>query len=80
VTDEGYRARLFCIEWHANLWRIHGTPIEWCEAMRHHCSEILDADYYGEPRPQTDDPELHRMERYLDRVFSSPFSGLVSYE
>lgn len=80
MTERGYRSRLACIEWHANLWLKCGTPIERCEAMRHHCSEVLDADYYGMRRPIPDDPEIARMEAYLDQVFTSPNPALVSWE
>lgn len=80
MTSEGYRARIFCIEWHANLWRIYGTPLERCEAMMRHCSENVSADFYGEPRLTSDDPEIERMQAYLDQVFSSPHRGPVSFE
>lgn len=69
MTAAGFRARIYAVEWHANLWRLHGTPVPACERMMRHCSECIEADYYGVDRPITDDPHILRMQNYLDRLF-----------
>jgi hypothetical protein len=79
MTDQGYRNRLFAIEWLANLWLRYGTPIKRCEQMRAFCSECLDADYYGMERPATDDAEIMRAQSHFDHMFSRG-GALVSWE
>jgi hypothetical protein len=79
VSPDAYRARLYAIEWHARLWHQYGVPFERCEAMIQHVSECLDADYYGDARTSTDDPEIARMREYLDRLFNSEVPGPVSF-
>ncbi len=54
ISEEGFRTRIWAIEWHANLWRSVGWPREWCEAALEHCSECVAADFYAVERP---DPE-----------------------
>jgi hypothetical protein len=74
-SDEGYRRRLYAIEWHANLWRMYGTPRDVCERMIRACTENLDAENYGIPRPGTDDADIARMQAYLDALFKSESDG-----
>lgn len=70
MTEEGYVARIAAIEWHGKLWRLYGTAYERCEAMMLHCTRCTEADFYGVARPSTDDPDIARMELYLDRLFA----------
>lgn len=44
-----------------------------------HCTECVEADFYGVERPKTDDPEIARMQVYFDRLFSSPIPALVDF-
>jgi hypothetical protein len=78
VSPEGYRNRLYAIEWHGRLWHRYGADFEYCEVMIRHCSECLSADYYSEPRPVTTDLLIAKMEAYLDRLFAQA-NPLVSF-
>ena len=77
MTEQGFRARIYSVEWHCNLWRPF-CHIEHVEAVMRHCSEVVEADYYGmdRPAPETGDAGLDSVctaaERYFDKVFSSP--------
>lgn len=70
MTERGYRRRLACVEWHANLWASCGVPRSVCEAMLAACSESVDADFYGVERP-TLAPALQPIQAYFDREFQS---------
>lgn len=85
LSEAGAKNRIFSVEWHAELWRRHGVPLNLCEAMMRYCSEVVEADFYGieRPDPDTEDPQERewclRMRSYFDRLFSS-HSGPVSFE
>lgn len=84
MTDRGYLARIFAIEWHGRLWLQNGVPFELCEAMVRYCSEIVDATYYGEVRPEPIGDALtrywcERMRAYFDDLFASR-NALVSFD
>lgn len=79
MTPQGYRNRLYAIEWHGRLWLRYGTPFDLCDRMVRYCSEVLDADYYQVERPETDDPHITAMQAHFDRLFSSG-GCLVSFE
>lgn len=79
MTDEGYRNRLYAIEWHVELWRVNGTPVDLCAEVLHHLQEVLDADFYGEDRPTTGNKWAKTLEAYLDRLFAAG-GALVSWE
>jgi hypothetical protein len=81
MTEAAFHARIACIEWHANLWRLYGTPYSLCEAMMRYCSEVTEADHYGmeRPEPESEHEWCLRMRAYFDRVFSSPHAGPISF-
>lgn len=81
MTEPAFNARIAAIEWHANLWRLYGTPYDLCESMMRYCSEVTEADYYGMERPEPEDHAVWcvRMVEYFDRLFSSPHAGPVSF-
>lgn len=78
MTAQGYRNRIYAIEWLGNLWLRYGAPRDVCERMIAHCSENVSADYYGEPRLIADDPEIARAQAHFDRMFSQD-NGVVSF-
>lgn len=83
MTEQGYRNRIAAVEWHGRLWRLYGTPQDQCEAMMQFCTSVIEHDYYGYPRPATDDPEIERMQSYFDRVLFQPYRpgfDLVSFD
>lgn len=86
MTDAGFNARILAVDWHANFWQKLGVPRERCEAMRDYCVDCVEADFFGEERAETSDPELARMQAYLDRLFSGPnvardgWGSLVSFD
>lgn len=71
MTEEGFRRRVYAVEWHARLWRLHGGEHDLCERMMQHCTECVEADYYGVQRPVTDEPLIAQMERYMDGLYAS---------
>ena len=71
MSDRGYRRRIECIEWWGEMFRRHGSPVEQCGAMIRHCSECLDSDYYGEPRPIATEEWLERTVAHFDNLFAS---------
>lgn len=77
MTAEGYQNRLFLYEWTVDLWRAHGTSHDFCERALHCFQETLDADFYGEPRPPIDDPEILALQGYFDDQFSRPGVGIA---
>lgn len=77
MSPEGYRARLWLIEWHVNLWRAYGTSQDVCERALHYFQEVLDADFYGEPRPKINDSEILAAQRYFDDVFAATGTGIA---
>jgi hypothetical protein len=77
MSPDGYRARLWLIEWTVDLWRAHGASHDFCERSLHYFQEALDADFYGEPRPAIDDPEILALQRYFDDQFSRPGIGIA---
>lgn len=72
MSAAGYRARVYAVEWHGNLWRLNGVPSDRCEEMIRYCTECVDADFFGDQRPTTDDAEIAKMCAYLDRLFQEP--------
>jgi len=86
MTPQGYRNRLACIEWHVNFWLQSGTDYDQCQRTLHHLQECLDADFYGEARPEAPDSITLVLIDYLDREFSGPtverdgWGALVSFE
>lgn len=80
MTKQGYQNRRYAIEWHVNLWRVYGTDVALCKAALHHLLQVLDSDFYGEPRVPTDDPWIKKLEEYLDRLFAEPGGAMVSFQ
>lgn len=85
MTSQGYRNRIYSIEWHAELWRRIGHPRDLCEAVMRHASSCVEADYYGElrPLPDTGDRATNEIcrdaEAYFDRVFDPELRGPTSF-
>lgn len=75
MTEEGFHRRIFCAEWHVSFWYQNGTPWEKCEEARKHLEETINADFYEEERPKTEDKEINRLVAYLDKEFSSSSEG-----
>lgn len=72
MTRQGYRARIACIEWHGNLWLKYGGERSYCEQMIRHCTECVEADFYGAQRPIAPDVLIARMQVYFDKLFAQP--------
>ncbi len=77
MTAEGYKARLWLLEWTVDLWRAHGTSHDVCERALLYFHETLDADWYGVPRPATDDADVLVAQRYFDDLFMQPGTGIA---
>lgn len=71
MTAEGFARRIEAIEREANAGVRRGVLAEWCERMMEQCSLCVNCDFFGESRPQIDDPRIAAYMEYFDRRFSS---------